>query len=169
MVKEAKTEPVVLEMAARPDGSIVVIEETMVSGVFRTRKLTQMETWFKDGTINNLQLRSAEIFNEDHYDAKQHAQFAHGSMERVDSSPTQDDPLKYIKARERMNHVISTVGRANYDVLESCVGNEKSVTEYAQGARWNYKNMDRKEAKGRLLGALDMLVQTYTRLGIILA
>lgn len=163
------TEPLVFEIGYRPDGSIMVAEETSVAGVFRGRVKTTMEKWLMEKVISPQQYEAASIFAVDHYDARQGAHYAVGGMERVDRGVSQNEPERYVRARKRLTEVYGSVGRQNFGVVSSIIGDEMSISEYARRQRWANKNMNDSIAKGMLLAALDVVVMVYARMGLLTA
>jgi hypothetical protein len=140
-------------------GEVVYIEETKKAGVRHVRKPDFLEKWRKAKNITLQEEAAGREFMKDYRLSHMQPNYATGgSIDRVDTSPGQDDgdDVSKIDADKRLAKVYGVIGRRGEDIANHVLGQEWTITEYAKRIGANDH-----VTKGILVGVLGCLAKHY--------
>ena len=140
----------------RPDGTSVLLEETMIAGMSRGRTVGLLERWVARGKITPLEYMAAARFYEDYALAGLGPRFAVSSLERVDKGHDSSDGLKQAKARQRIIRAERSMGRFHSAAVVNVGGYQMRLSECARRMDVTWERVD-----GLLRGGLIMLARHY--------
>lgn len=138
----------------------IIIEETMVAGKHRLRRLSLTEKWVREDRIEAVLHEAAVTFAEDFHVARLTGHYSSMEFDRVDSSPRHADAvlLKVMKAKRRIADAMGRMGVIAGSVVWDVIGCDMSLREHVNRSAGN---VNVHEAKGRLIAGLDILATFY--------
>ena len=145
---------------ARPDGTIPVLEETMVAGVKRVRNHSVILQWLDAGIIETRHRDAVDAFEADYRDAHLMPGYKSclAALVRVDGGGGHITTDRYEKASRRASQAMRAMGLRGSSAITSVVCEGKSLSHYAAET-----GTHREVIKGVMLGALDVLVVVYRK------
>lgn len=149
------TEAGEIRLGPRPDGSTVVLGETLVAGLARGKTVGLLERWLARGTITPTEYAAAVRFSEDYHLAQLGPHYASSTTERRDKSHGDQDNMRQVYAYRRMRRVERALG-CHAPALVYVIGYQDSIHAFARrmGVTW-------KRAARRVRQALSALASYY--------
>lgn len=138
-----------------PNGLVVLMQETMVAGRLRNRRLSLLGKWFVRGLISAGDVNAADQFNQDYNLVFGGENYSSSSMIYVDGGGESDGvSLGHLKGRAKRRLVVAgeAVGPGALGVVTSVIGSEMPLSRCG---------MPRDRAKRVLLTALPKLAVAY--------
>ena len=138
-------------------GEPVVIEETPKAGVYRQRRLSVFERWYREGKLEQRHATAARMFNFDFETANFGDNYAIVDLEKVARVMASDHmAVKTLEARNRVNEALKAVGSIGSGYLWDYVGLEKPVSKGL-----GKQKVDVREILGALRIVFDNLADHY--------